>query len=224
MKPETYNLLPFLKCIPLFADLSDSALTMIARVSHLKQLPKDQILFCQDDSADAAYIVRSGTIAIVLNTADGRQLVVNEIHPGDCFGELALLISAPRTASAIAIEPCELIVLPREPFLAEIMAEPSLMRHLIETLARRLRSSTEREGALAFLDAPVRLARILLQLDCASGSVATSQEELAQHIGITRQTAAKILGEWRRKGWIVTKRSKIVILDRVALKNVTRDK
>jgi CRP-like cAMP-binding protein len=88
-------------------------------------------------------------------------------------------------------------------------------------LAQRLRSSAERESALAFEDAPARLASTLLKLDYenrALGYMTISQEELAQHIGITRQTAAKILGKWRRAGWIITGRGKIVALDRAALR------
>jgi CRP-like cAMP-binding protein len=53
--------------------------------------------------------------------------------------------------------------------------------------------------------------------------VTISQEELARRIGATRQTTAKILGQWRRAGWIVTGRGRIVVLDRAALRKVTGD-
>lgn len=215
------GVLPFLKRVPLFSDLEESGLVLLARVSRTRELPKGYVLFNRDDPGDAAYIVRSGSISILLTTPDGRELVISEMRSGDCFGELALLTGRPRSAGAVAREPSQVVVIPREEFLAEVESEPKLMRHLLETIAQRLRLGTEREGALAFLDAPQRLARILLQLDreaSAEGFVTISQEEIAQHIGVARQTAAKILGEWRRAGWILTGRGKIVLLNRTALR------
>lgn len=220
------NLLPFLKRVPLFADLDEAALSLLARVSRTRQLPKGYVLFARDEPGDAAYIVRSGSISILLTTPDGRELVINEMRAGDCFGELALLTGQSRSAGAVTREASEVVVIPREEFLAEVESQPKLMRHLLETMAQRLRVGTERESALAFLDAPQRLARILLELDrraSADGFVAISQEEIAQHVGVTRQTAAKILGQWRRAGWIITGRGKVVLLNRAALRRQSEE-
>jgi CRP/FNR family cyclic AMP-dependent transcriptional regulator len=217
----TADLLPFLKRVRLFAGLPDRALEVLARVSRLRRVPKNYVVFDKDDPGEAAYLVRGGSIAILLTTLDGRELVINEMRAGDYFGELALLTGQPRSASAIAREDSELVVIPREEFLREMESEPRLMRHLLETMAQRLRSSGERESALAFLDAPARLARVLLQLEReerAEGYVTISQEEIAQRIGVARQTAASILGQWRRAGWIITGRGKIIVLNRAALR------
>jgi CRP-like cAMP-binding protein len=73
---------------------------------------------------------------------------------------------------------------------------------------------------LAFLDAHARLARVLLELDRQNeerGDITISQEELAQRSGLIRQTVAKTLGQWRRKGWLLTGRGQIVLLNREAL-------
>jgi len=120
----------------------------------------------------------------------------------------------------------EVFVIPRDDFLAATEAEPKLMRRLLETTARRLRTSSERESALAFLDAPARLARVLLDLDLQAtddGFITIGQEELAQHVGLARQTAAKTLGQWRRAGWLVAGRGKIVLLNRAALRRLAEE-
>ncbi len=205
----------------LFNDLGDNALQVLASVSFVKKIPRRTYLFYQDEIGDAAYVVRLGEIAILLNMSDGRELVINNMGPGECFGELALLTNAPRTASAFASRDSELLVLPRKEFLRELERQPKLMRHVLDVTARRLRASTERERALAFFDAPARLARVLLELDRAAsdkGYITLSQDELAQRVGLARQTTAKILGQWRRAGYIITGRGKIVLLDRAALR------
>jgi CRP-like cAMP-binding protein len=205
----------------LFEELDHSSLTSLARVSRLRRLPKGYILFFQEDPGDAAFLVYAGIVTISLNMPDGRELVINEMRKGDFFGELALFGGEPRSASAIARTPCGVIRIPREEFLSMLEHEPKLMRQLLETLAHRLRISGERESALAFLDAPARLARFLLQRAQFEGEtedlVKISQEEIAQHIGVTRQTVAKILGSWRRAGWIITGRGRIMLVDQEAL-------
>lgn len=214
-----------LRRVPLFQTMDDAALRVLARVARAQHFARHEYIFYQDDPGDAAYVIRSGTIAILLATDDGRELVINEIGAGECFGELALLTQAPRSASAVARSACDVIRLPRAEFLRELESQPKLMRQVLQVTAERLRASTERERALAFLDAPARLARVLLELDRAAsdkGYITLSQDELAQHIGVARQTTAKILGQWRRAGWILTGRGKLVVLDRAALRRTAR--
>ena len=196
----------------LFAGLDGEVIARLAQVGRAVQLAKGAVLFSQADASETVYVVRRGSLALVLQAVDGRELVIGEMRPGDVFGELAVLTGQPRSSSALAREAAEVIAIPGAEFLAALDAEPQL--------ARRLQLSSERESALAFLDAPARLARALLQLDRreSAGYMTISQEELARHTGLTRQTTAKILGQWRRAGWLLTGRGKIVLLDRAALR------
>src|SRR3972149_6646659 len=116
------NLITFLRRVPLFADLNDHALEMLARVSHTRRVPKGYVLFSKDDPGTAVYAVLSGSIAILLPTLDGRELVINEMGAGESFGELALLPGQPRSASAVAREASEVITIPCDEFLAELEA------------------------------------------------------------------------------------------------------
>lgn len=220
------ELVSFLRRVPLFQGLDEQAIKILARVAHTKRVPRRVYLFYQDEQGEAAYIVRTGAFAILLATTDGRELVINTLRAGECLGELALLTDAPHTASAMAQQDSEVIVLPRAEFLGELERQPALMRHTLQVTAQRLRASTERERALAFLDAPARLARVILELDRAAsdkGYMTLSQDELAQRIGVARQTTAKILGQWRRAGWILTGRGKLVVLDRAALRRLAQN-
>ena len=116
--------------------------------------------------------------------------------------------------------------LPRQAFLGILEAEPALARRILELTANRLRGSSERESALAFLDAQARLARLLLQLEQQApekGYVTISQEELAQRTGQTRQTVAKALGRWRRAGWLITGRGHIMLLKREAFAQLEQE-
>ena len=220
-RPDVFG---FLRDLPVFGSVPENRLLALARVSRVQDAPKGAVLFCQSVEATAAYVVTAGCIDLVLSTPDGRELTINTMGPGEIFGELGVITGCPRSTGAIAREPSQVIAIPRRDFLAAIEADPSLMRKLLETTSRRLGRSSQREGALAFLSASARLARFLLQLSVQprtqSDLVGVSQQALAQHVGVTRQTVAKVLGQWRRKGWIITGRGKIMLVHRSALHRV----
>ena len=205
----------FLKEAPFFASLSEASLQLLGCASSFRKYEKGQFVFLQSDPSEEGYIVRSGFISIILESLDGRKLVINEMNPGELFGEIGLLTRQTRSSSAIARTDCRLLVFSRQAFLHVLDAEPALVRRMLEMIALRLRGSSERESALAFLDSQGRLARLLLQLDqqeTEKGYITISQEELAVRTGQTRQTVAKALGRWRRAGWLITGRGRIMLL------------
>jgi CRP-like cAMP-binding protein len=224
--PESTLLISRLRGTPMFGSVADHALQRLADSSRLLRLDKGQVLFNQGDPAGAFYVVYSGCINLLLDSANGRELVINEMRAGDGFGELGLLTDQPRSASAVAREESVVIVIPRRDFLAVLETQPGLVRNLLQTTAARLGSSSEREGALAFLNAPSRLARVLLLLDhqaSTEGYVTISQEDLARRVGLARQTVASLMGKWRRSGWIITGRGKIMLLNRTALRRQAQE-
>lgn len=215
-----------LKSNPLLDGLSEKTLDGLARASRLKPVEEGGAIFLQADPPEAAYIVHLGSVEITLTSVDGRQLVINEMRPGDCFGELALVTGKPHSASAIMRESGEVLIIPRHAFLTALENEHALALRLLKTTALRLGNSSEFESGLAFLDAQTRVARLLLDLDrqAGGGPVTISQEEIADRTGLIRQTVAKTLGQWRRAGWIQTARGKIHIIDCAALERWLSDR
>jgi CRP/FNR family cyclic AMP-dependent transcriptional regulator len=210
----------------LFKGVSDAALSKLEAASRLHHLERGEMLFNQGDAADAFFLVCSGAIDLGLDSTDGRELVINEMRTGDGFGELGLITGQPRSTSAVARQNSVVLIIPRREFMAALAEEPSLAQNLLRTMADRLGSSSERESALAFLNAPSRLARVLLQLDHrarADGYITSSQEDLGRRVGLARQTVAELLGKWRRSGWILTGRGKIVVLNRAALRQLAEE-
>jgi CRP/FNR family transcriptional regulator, cyclic AMP receptor protein len=216
----------FLGQIPLFSNLRDDSLLTLSRFGKISHFNKGEFIFFQSDPSDKFYIVQTGDISILLQSADGREMVINEIHSGDYFGELGLLTNKNRSTSAVARTDSKLLVFSGKAFLDIIDAEPLLARRVLESTANLLRNSSERESALAFLDAQARLARLLLQLDkqeSEKGYVTISQGELAQRTGLTRQTVAKALGRWRRAGWLITGRGHILLLRQNKLSQIEKE-
>lgn len=204
----------------LFGGVSERILTDLGKVSFRKKVDKGVYLFFRGDPVEYFYLLLAGEVTIMLTSLDGRELILNVMHPGDYFGELGVLTGQPRSADAIARQKTELIAIPRQAFLTALESEPRLARRLLEATAYRLGRTSESQNSLAFLDAQARLARVLLELDSQNkerGYITVSQDELAQRSGLIRQTVAKALGQWRRKGWLLTGRGHIMLLNRNAL-------
>jgi CRP/FNR family transcriptional regulator, cyclic AMP receptor protein len=218
--------LDFMRGLALFNGLSEAGLSGLAQVARWRETPKGAYVFCQGDEADGLYLVQTGAVAMVLGSVDGRELVINEMHAGDCFGDLSIITGARRSTGAQARVDSLLLAIPRAAFESLLDSEPCLVRNLLIITARRLQSSSAREGALAFLDAQARLARVLLEMDgqaSEKGYVTVSQEELAQRAGLIRQTVAKALGRWRRKGWLLTGRGRIMLLNHARLEELANE-
>ncbi len=207
----------FLRRIPLFADLRPEELRGIAGIVRRRRYPKGSIIFTQDSVGDVAFIVLRGRVEIVLHSPDGRDFILHEAFPADYFGELALLDRNPRSASAIAVEDTDVLVLQRNEFLEEIQKQPRVMLRMLQALSQRLRTADEKIKSLAFSNVATRLKDTLLQLSAqdptgTSRVVRTSQEDLASMIGSSRQTVNQLLNGWQRKGLVTIAREKITIL------------
>lgn len=211
--------------LPLFSNLSAGCSRALAQSCRIWRLQKGEILFFQSDAPEAAYVVHTGKISVVLGSPDGREMVIDELKPGEIFGEVGLLTQRSHSAGAVAQTHSQVLVIPRDPFLEMLDEDPSFARRILEIVAHRLHRSAMRELALAFMDAQARLARHLLGLvqhEQDKGYITASQEDLARGTGLIRQTVAKALGRWRREGWLLTGRGRILILNRKALEQVER--
>lgn len=216
-------ILQFLRGLPLFSGVSQASLAELARAAQIKLVHRGTLIFFQDDPALDVFFVWRGAIAIQLEDSEGRELILNQMSPGDCFGELGTLTGQPRSTGAEAIVDSEVLLIPGSIFRKMLNQESEMMMRLLQVTAQRLQNSGRREEALAFQNAEQRLAQKLISLDQLSGEkgkITFFQEELARRAGITRQTAATILGQWRTKGWLLTGRGYIVLLNRNELNHI----
>ncbi len=216
----------------LFAGLCPEALQAIARTLRVRRFRRGEVLFHEGDPGDALFIVASGAVKVVVPSEEGGEAILATLRRGDFLGELALLDGAPRSASAIALEPTEALALPRIQFRALADTEPAIRDALLEALAGELRRLTTHVAELHFLDMTGRLAARLAQLAeehgerLPDGSIRLdaplTQSDLAAMIGATRQSVNKLLGEFEQSGLVRLEREAIVVPDLPALVRAAR--
>jgi CRP/FNR family cyclic AMP-dependent transcriptional regulator len=207
-----------LRHMPLFADLSDDVLDMVAESAVYQHHPRGQLVFHRGDRGDRAYVVVSGAVDLVIDSPDGRELILSRLGPGEHFGEMALVDDLVRSASARTAQETDLVVVLRQAFLQALNDHPEVSQQVIRSLVTRLRAADQKIEAFAYLDAAGRVARVLLELDHQPGVVLNlSHEELGNMAATSRQTTTKVLGEWEGEGYVELSRRGIQIMDRDAL-------
>jgi CRP/FNR family cyclic AMP-dependent transcriptional regulator len=202
----------------LFRELPPATLERIEKLAVRRAYARNQVVFQQGETGDALYGVSTGKVLIEASGADGRQVSLNIMEPGDVFGEVALLDSGTRSASARALVPSQLIVIQRQHFQELVQREPSVALELLRLMCRRLRWTTDLVEESTLLSVPAQIARRLVTLARISGTPVSggtelriSQAELAQFLGFSRQAINQHLKRWQREGLVDLKRSRITV-------------
>jgi CRP-like cAMP-binding protein len=216
----------------LLKHLPESDLDRLGQLAVTRTYQSGEPVFLKGDQGSAMMAVLSGRVRICSYSADGREVVLNVINPGEVFGEIALIDGGERTADAFAMEATDLLILSRRDFLPYLEKNPQLCVQLLEVICRRLRSTSEQLEDLNFLDVRSRLAKRLLFLANRHGEVSEqgirinvrlSQHMLASMIGTSREAVNKQLRAWEGKGLIDVRRGSITILDREGLEKVINE-
>jgi CRP-like cAMP-binding protein len=203
----------------LFRDAGDGVLGQLAGRLRQRRFRRNEVIFHQGDPGDSLHIVGEGSVKITLPSPEGDEAIIATLRPGDFFGELALLDGAPRSATAVALEPTTTLALPRDAFMELVDQDRGLRDALLAGLAHELRRVTGHVEELHFLDLggrlAMRLARLARDADPESDEVRLdwpyTQSDLASMIGGTRQSVNRLLSELVADGLIVLQPESLLI-------------
>jgi CRP/FNR family cyclic AMP-dependent transcriptional regulator len=215
-----------LKEINLFKSIGEDYRKRLSSVLRRRSLKKGEVLFRKGDEGNVLYIVRKGSIKIVLPSEMGDEAVLAVFSSGDFFGEMALMDGMPRSADAVALEPSELLALNRSDFITFLEKNGEAMQAILSHLSMRLRKTDDSLEDAYFLNISARFAKKLVELaktygeqdgDIIEISLRLSQKDLASMIGATRESVNKELRVLREKGLVSTEEGPLRILDLVRL-------
>lgn len=114
---------------------------LVTRMKH-EAHPAGQVLFHEGDPGETMYIILSGWIRIYMRDQDGEEITLTHYGKNEIFGELSPIDQRPRSASAAASEPLEVLSLGREDFLNFLDERPQIGLAMIRSLSQRLRNTT----------------------------------------------------------------------------------
>jgi CRP/FNR family transcriptional regulator, cyclic AMP receptor protein len=137
MTPDT------LRNVPLFETLDDKAAKELRDLLEAVDCRADQTLFRAGDAGNAMYLIESGRVRISVKAADGHEITVAELGPGEFFGEMAMLDGQARSANATAAQDSRLAILSRRHFLSFMQNNSKVALKMLSALTRRLRQTDE---------------------------------------------------------------------------------
>ena len=204
---------------PIFSDLALDALDQLCRYAQPTSLKRGATLFAKGDPGHSLYAVISGTVKISVSSPDGRNAILNLIGAGEVFGEMSVLDGRVRSADATANTNCEILVIDRRDFLPFVHSQPALAMKFIELLCERLRWTSDQVEQIILQDLPGRLASALLgltekrKLESANRTIAITQQEISEMVGMTRESINKQLRAWAARDWLRLEHGAIVVLN-----------
>jgi CRP/FNR family transcriptional regulator, cyclic AMP receptor protein len=212
--------------VPVFSALGDEELARVAEVAVPRSFGAGEVVFREGDESDTCYIVRTGHARAVREHPDGRSITLATFGPGDIFGELAMFDNESRSATVETLERTEAIAILGGDMRRLLREHAEISVKLIAALGRRLRETNERLARQSFQTVQSRVAAVLLQLVASARAegagdgdvlITSTQADLAQLAGSSRESASRFLAVLERAGIISQGRGRLVVHDADAL-------
>lgn len=188
---------------------------------HRRKYPSKTTLIYAGDRSDTLFYVIKGTVSVVIEDDDGREMIMAYLNPGDFFGEMGLFDEVEKTRSAWVKTrtECEIAEISYGRFREIARDDPGVLYFIGEQMASRLRNTTRKVGDLAFLDVTGRVARTLLDL-CQQPDAMThpdgmqikiTRQEIGRIVGCSREMVGRVLKSLEDQGLIAVKGKTMVI-------------
>lgn len=222
------DVIPILRRLPMFRDLSDEALAEVAGRMLLRELPENTQLFREGEPSRGLFVILDGSVMVYRSTPDGREQVLHVEGPKHTLAELPLLDGAPYPASARAAEDSVILFLPRDSFQLLYRTNPEIADAVIRDLGTRLRRLVRLVDRVTLKDVPARVAAALLDEASAAGAardgaefeIPVTQEAMANALATTRESVGRALARFRDRGFIEQVGARVRLLDLAGLQEV----
>lgn len=201
----------YLKNVNLFEGMSPEQLLSVEQRTVMREVRRREVLYLPGDAGDRVFLLKRGVVKISGLSDEGREVILALLHKGEIFGEEAVLEDAPRDHMAEAHDDALVCILSKRDFMEILRPHPEMVFKVTKLIGFRLQTFRSRVERLLFKGAPARLAQTLLELAEAHGvrdargvvlPLRLSQRDLANLIGVTRESVNLTLGDFRKQGLV----------------------
>ena len=205
-----------LRNVPLFSGLDESELQRLSQVAVRRRAGRNEQVVRAGEDAESLIVLLTGRAKVTNFDEEGREIILAWLGPGEFFGEMGLIDGSPRSASVVAVEPCELLTIGKSEFQRCMQENFQVAQKLMQILVRRLREADRNIESLALLDVYGRVARLLLDLSEEEGGKRLvrqkiSKQDMARMIGASREMVSKVMRDLEVGGYIISSGDLITI-------------
>ncbi|EDX91055.1 transcriptional regulator Crp [Alcanivorax sp. HI0083] len=187
---------------------------------HRRKYPAKSTIIYAGDESDALYYILKGSVTVMIEDDDGREMIMAYLNEGDFFGEMGLFENDPsRSAWVKAKSECEVAEVSYAKFRQLAREDADILFTVSAQIAGRLRATTRKVGDLAFLDVTGRVAGTLLDL-CKQPDAMThpdgmqikvTRQEIGRIVGCSREMVGRVLKNLEEQGLVSVKGKTMVV-------------
>ena len=218
----------------LFCDLPREALTTLQAIKATSVYPKGTLLCLEGQSARGVFVLCTGKAKLSTTSAEGKSIILRVAEPGEVLGLTAAVANTPYEATVETLEPTQANFISQSDFIRFLEEYPEVGMKVAKQLTHNCKCAYDEIRSIGLSNSvPERIAKLLLTwaqhpLDLPNRKkskeiamrVTLTQEEIAQFAGTSRETVSRVLGEFKRKGWLRVKGATWVVLNKQALENL----
>lgn len=228
---QEYAKVPCTRKVQIFEPLSNDEIFKIAAMTTHKKFKKGQLIIHEGEQLDSLFIINRGQIKLSKLTTQGKQQILHILKNGESFCELNILNPEEESNfSAYAMEETEICILTKSKMDSIMQKNPSIVLKLLKTVSQRLMHAENLVHNLAISDPEIRLSYAILELCEKYGEttdmgifidLTLTREEVANYIGVTRETVSRKISKFEKMGLITSvANKKLIVKNKVALQKI----
>ncbi len=187
---------------------------------HRRRYPNRATIIYEGDSCDTLYYIISGSVSVILEDSDGKEVIVAYLNPGDFFGEMGLFEQTEdRSAWCRTRNQSEIAEISYANFNAYVHGHPEIVFTIGRQMATRLRNTTRKVGDLSFFDVTGRVVRTLIDLAKEPDAmthpfgmqIRITRQEIGRIVNCSREMASRVLKNLEEQELVTVSGKTIVV-------------
>ncbi len=213
-----------------FCNLPLPAAQRLNEIKSTAVYSKGTMLFLEGQHPRGVFVLCMGKAKLSTSSREGKTIITKIAEAGDLLGLNAMISNVPYEVTAEMMEPGQANFIPREPLILMMREFPEVALRIAQQLSRNYFTAHEEIRTLGLATSSERFAKLLLQWsikttqDNGSSQIklTLTQEEIAEVIGTTRETVARLFADFKKKQLLQVQGATLVIHSRFALEQMVQ--
>jgi CRP-like cAMP-binding protein len=200
--------LDLIRRVPLFSMLTPLQAESLVESVSKRRFKRGEVLVAQGSKSNALYIILSGRTRVVMTDSKAREVILATLRAGDYVGEMSLIDGEPHSATVVAEQQVDALVLGRDDFLRWLSENSAMSFAVMQELVQRLRKSGQQISSLALVGVYGRVAMVLLESAVADEQDVlmirekVSRQDIAKMVGASREMVSRVMKDFEEQGFI----------------------
>jgi CRP/FNR family transcriptional regulator, cyclic AMP receptor protein len=204
----------------LFQGLTEEELREVEHMTRTRLFQKGEVIYTPGETGEALFLLRAGAVQIYRMSPEGRKLVIAHLLPQSFFGELSCIGQGMYDNFAEVTEDSTIVTMNCAVLNQLLIRKPQIARHILEAFGRRVLEAERQLEDTVFKGLTARVAALLLRETDGEEVNGLTHQDIAERLGVYRETATNALNELKSAALIQIGRKRIRILDRERLRRV----